>query len=169
MYRPENSVFISSPKDDVHGDGVMVTNEGFVTLDGYYTGNESWGFRVSKEFFNGGIKPIYSFGANHQSILSNEMYYQSLLFAVSNLTEWNVDSGYFWNRTVVYPGIIDEIGIMLAYYNTDINTNVPPYDFSPDAWTVGAYLDVSENTSVSYEYSFGEDFTPAVIKITSKF
>jgi hypothetical protein len=168
--RPESSVFITVPKYDSYAEGVnLAYEESYFIVEGFYSDDNIYDFRVKLELFNDGIIPSLSYNSDKQFLVSNELYYESLVFNYSNLTEWNVDTGFFWTRSVISPGIFDVIGIMVSYYDTIDNNLIPDYNFTPDAWTIGGYLDLSDSTTLSTEYKLGESLTPLSFGLTTKF
>lgn len=177
--RPENSVFISFPKFDRYGEmvGVSFFSE-ILNIDLGYEGNSDVTIKAQTTLFDGTIIPSISY-TNADNLeeqyenwaISNEVYFKSLYVNFSSLSEWWSDTGDFWTRLVITPGAVNIVGVFGSYYNTpNMNETLEVWNItSPDIWTYGFFVDVSDNMVLSSEWLSGKSLIPTTLRFSTTF
>lgn len=179
LERTANSVFMSAPRQTFYDYGLSFgTNYDILNAEGFINGNNDFTLRGTLNLLNDGFITSVSYTEDEllttnygEWAINNKFLYSSLVFNVSLLTEYYPDTGGFWSRSVVSPGVFNIVGIICGYYNTEANNilGVDNYTYTPDAWVYGFYVDVAPNTNVSFEWNSNEDLSPLYARLTTRF
>lgn len=182
LQRPEQSMFITAPRADFISDGLYLNaSEGPISVDGMYLeDSDEYVVKTTIDLFNDGFVGFVSYNnvlelenTYGQFVLGGLFKYESLLVNLSVTGEYMPDTGNFWARSVTGPGVFDKIGLFAGYYNIEDNSGVVngynEFSYSPDAWTYGGYIDLSDNVTASVEYKLDEGLNPIIAQFVATF
>ena len=172
---PSTSVFITYPRKNYNNYGLhLATKYDIIKFDGAWINEYDYAIRAKAILLDGGEVFSASY-AKSDSLpadlaLTNEFYYSSLFFNASNIMEWIPETGDFWTRFVIAPGVFDFFGLMAGYYHVDyFEQTLWDYDLTGDIFTYGCYIDIGYNSTLSAEWATGKSFDMPCIKAIASF
>lgn len=177
LNRAECSVFITYARKNFSDYGLKTEyNYGILSTAGTYFGYGDFCLKLGIDLY----KKLDTFSLSYTNydslqikrgdwVFDNKLSYKSIFFGISSLLEWYSDTGDFWSRIVITPGVFDVIGIFGAYYNVDDMDGKLPNMYSSVNYTFGGFLDISPTSSISIELNANTPAKPLFLSFTTKF